>query len=98
MKRVLFAGVITLTMFGVAYAREPNYSEVTVISVIPRSPDVKPIVMSLPAGGRRKQAEQNEIGDSQKLAVRNELAANTTTEKALSGTNGEKLLQKAPKQ
>jgi hypothetical protein len=86
MKRFLFLGVLNLTMFGVAYAAEPNYSEVDVISVIPRSPDVKPIAMTLPAGGRQKQA------------VRNQIAVNATTEKALSGANGEKLLQKTPKQ
>jgi hypothetical protein len=88
MKRVLFLGVLNLTMFAVAYAAEPNYSEVDVISVIPRSPEVKPIAMTLPAGGHPKQAVRNQ----------NQIAANATAEKVLSPTNGEKLLQKAPKQ
>ncbi len=86
MKPVLFLGVLSLTMLGAAYAAEANNSEVYVISVIPRSPDVKPIPMSLPAAGRQEQAVQNEI------------AINAKAVKVTAVTNSEKLLQKAPKQ
>jgi len=57
MKSTLFLGVLTMAMLDVAYAAEPSYSEVEIISVVPRSPDVKPFVMSVPAEGRHKQAE-----------------------------------------
>ena len=98
MKRVLFVGVLISAPFGAAYASGPDYSEVNVISVVPRSPDVKPIVMSLPAAGRQKHSAQNEIGERQRIPVRNEFAADAIMEKAFSSTNGAKILQKAPRQ
>jgi len=57
MKPILFLGILTTAMLGVAYAAEPSYSEVEIVSVAPRSPDVKPFVMSVPTGGHRKDAE-----------------------------------------
>jgi hypothetical protein len=91
MKRVLVLG-LSLAMFSAAHAAEFNRSEVDVISVIPRSSDVKPIPMSLPAGGR---PIRNEIRDRQKQAPGNQIAIDAAREKTFSGANREKLLQNA---
>ena len=58
MKRVALFGAVAIGLFafGGAFAAPYDYSEVDIISVIPRSPDVKPVFMSVPADGHQKEA------------------------------------------
>jgi hypothetical protein len=62
MRQLLFAIVISVTALalGRVEARELVAPDVEILSVVPRSSDVKPYVMSLPAEGKPRLAA---IGD-----------------------------------
>ena len=52
MKAVVVIAFMLATAGRAAYAQEPVSPDVEILSVVPRSPDVKPYVMALPAEGR----------------------------------------------
>jgi hypothetical protein len=56
MRQFLLPGVVFVACLASAdaYANEAQLSNFEIISVIPRSPDVKPVFMSVPANGRRE--------------------------------------------
>jgi hypothetical protein len=58
MRRLLFTMVISVTALalGEAEARDVVAPEVEILSVVARSPDVMPYVMSLPAEGKPRLA------------------------------------------
>jgi hypothetical protein len=58
MRQLLFTVIISITAlaFGEVEARELAAPEVEILSVVPRSSDVKPYVMSLPAEGKPRLA------------------------------------------
>jgi hypothetical protein len=62
MKQSLLALTASVAMLaaGQVNAREYVVPEVEIISVAPRSPDVKPYVMSLPADGRPEHIKTQE--------------------------------------
>jgi hypothetical protein len=51
-------GILVLAsgVCGAAAAAPPDYSDIVVVSVVPRSPSVQPLVMTVPAKERSKQA------------------------------------------
>jgi hypothetical protein len=51
-----------------AYASETQASDFEIVSVIPRSPDVKPVFMSVPANGRRETNAHATSAAPEKLA------------------------------
>jgi hypothetical protein len=61
MRSVLIAAVAGLIASRPVLADAPNYP-VKVLSVVPRSPDLKPFVMSVPADGRHKQPTGESAG------------------------------------
>ena len=56
MKYLALSSVVTLMLAATGLCAEPVSSDIEVISVVPRSPDVQPIAMSVPANGRRETA------------------------------------------
>lgn len=57
--KVFWALGILVLASGTSIAAEPaasDYSDIFVVSVVPRSPNVQPIVMSVPAKERPSQA------------------------------------------
>jgi hypothetical protein len=50
---------------GVADAATTSYSDFEVISVVPRSPSVKPLVMPIPAKEPNKQLASKGVGPSE---------------------------------
>jgi len=56
MKYPLLPSVAALFLIasGVACAGEPETSGIEIVSVVPRSPDAKPLAMSVPADGRHE--------------------------------------------
>lgn len=63
MKILLALGfVMSVSTASGAYAAPLDYSDFIVISVVPRSPNVQPIVMSVPAKERPKQAASLKLG------------------------------------
>ena len=57
--KVFWALGILLLASGACVAAEParpDYSDIIVVSVVPRSPNVQPIVMSIPAKERPERA------------------------------------------
>ncbi len=61
MKVLLALGIIALAS-GACDAATPAYSDFDVVSVIPRSPNVKPFVMSISAKDQQKHAEAPKTG------------------------------------
>lgn len=49
---------------GAAAAAPSDYSDIVVVSVVPRSPSVEPIIMSIPAKEQPKQAASLKPGAS----------------------------------
>ncbi|OAI43343.1 hypothetical protein AYO42_01740 [Rhizomicrobium sp. SCGC AG-212-E05] len=49
---------------GAAAAAPSDYSDIVVVSVVPRSPSVEPIIMSVPAKDRPRQAASLKPGAS----------------------------------
>ncbi len=47
---------------GAAESAPSDYSDIVVVSVVPRSPSVQPVVMSIPAKERPKQASSLKLG------------------------------------
>lgn len=56
MRQFVFASVLIAAASGPAAAADTALPNVDIISVVPRSPDVKPYAMSLPAEGRPEHA------------------------------------------
>jgi hypothetical protein len=58
MKVFWAVGILVLAsgVGGAAAATPPDYSDIVVVSVVPRSPSVQPFVMTVPAKERPKQA------------------------------------------
>ena len=56
MRQLVLASLIIGAASGHAAAADTAPPNVEIISVVPRSPDVKPYVMSLPAEGRQEHA------------------------------------------
>jgi hypothetical protein len=64
MKALLAFGIMVLasTACGAADATPSAYSDFIVVSVVPRSPSVKPLVMSISTRERRKHAASLQVG------------------------------------
>ncbi len=65
--KVFWALGILVLASGTCVAAEPaasDYSDIFVVSVVPRSPSVQPFVMSVPAKERPKQAASLKLGAS----------------------------------
>jgi hypothetical protein len=63
--KVFWALGILAMSSGTCVAAEPapsDYSDIIVVSVVPRSPSVQPIVMSIPAKERPKQTASLKLG------------------------------------
>ena len=59
---------LSLISAGQAAAKQQAIPDVDVISVVPRSPDVKPYVISLPAEGRRRaDAPEDKIAKAKQV-------------------------------
>jgi hypothetical protein len=57
MKVLLALGIMALVS-GACDAATPAYSDFDVVSVVPRSPSVRPFVMSVPARERRNTSHR----------------------------------------
>lgn len=56
MRQFILASLLIAAASGQAAAADTALPDVDIISVVPRSPDVKPYLMSLPAEGRPEHA------------------------------------------
>jgi len=54
-------GIMAFTS-GACGAAPSDYSDIVVVSVVPRSPSVKPFVMGIPAKERPKQTASLKVG------------------------------------
>jgi hypothetical protein len=64
MKALILLSLVSLAIVapaGFAAAATSDYSDVDVISVIPRSPDIKPLVMSISPQERRELARHADV-------------------------------------
>lgn len=84
MRPVLFVAVAGLIASSPVLADVPDYP-VKVISVVPRSPDLKPFVMSVPADGPRKQPTGESAGSKPSDAAAARVLAITGQEQNPSG-------------
>ena len=64
MKVLLALGIMVLASAagGAAAAPPADYSNFDVVSVVPRSPNVKPLVMSISTSQRRKHVASRQTG------------------------------------
>lgn len=84
MRIVLILAVAGMVVSSPAIADVPDYP-VKVISVVPRSPDLKPFIMSVPADGRRKQPTGESAGSKPSDAAATRVLAITGREQNPSG-------------
>jgi hypothetical protein len=64
MKLLLALGIMALAS-GACEAATPAYSDFDVVSVVPRSADIRPFVMSLPAKDRRNTQHHDKVASLQ---------------------------------
>ncbi len=57
MRALVFLGIFSAIACGPVQAAETDLSEVDVIAIAPRSPDVKPFAIGVPADVRRTGAQ-----------------------------------------
>jgi hypothetical protein len=60
--KVFWALGILVLASGACAAAPSDYSDIIVVSVVPRSPSVQPFVMSIPAKERPKQTASLKLG------------------------------------
>ena len=92
MKYPLLSGVVALFLItsGVACAGEPETSGVEIISVVPRSADVKPLAMSVPAEIRHETAAITRPTMGASSDPRNGKLASLDSRKAVPSANEDK--------
>lgn len=66
MRAFVLLAAMMMAPVDAAFAAETDYTEYDVIVVAPRSPDVQPYFLSVPAAGRPKAVVHPELADSGK--------------------------------
>jgi ABC-type sugar transport system substrate-binding protein len=71
MRAFLFLSAMSVAsaVCGAAFAAQSDYSDIEVVAVAPRNPNMRPVMMSVPAEGWDKQAAKAGASRTEKLVI-----------------------------